>query len=111
MRLYARVRNPNPLGLTLVGIEGGLLLQNQRAAQVSFPLGLPLQAGQETVVPLDIEIGFSQIPGLADVASRALRGQPIEYRLNGSFGVDAGPLGRPSFGPMTLLEGNLQVRR
>lgn len=111
IRLYARVRNPNPLGLTLVGINGGLALEDRQAAQVDFPLGLPLAAGQETVVPLDIGVSFAALPGLADVASRALRGLPIRYRLDGSFGVDAGPLGQPRFGPMTLLQGNAQIRR
>ncbi|HET6230184.1 MAG TPA: LEA type 2 family protein [Longimicrobiaceae bacterium] len=111
IRLFARVRNPNPLGLTLSRIQGGLSLEGHQAANVNFPLGLPLSAGQETVIPLDITVSFSQLGGLADVASKALRGSPIQYRLDGNFAVDAGPLGQPSFGPMTLLEGNLAVTR
>lgn len=111
IRLFARVRNPNPLGLTLSTLAGGLLLEGQQAAQVSFPLGLPLTAGQETVVPLDIGISFSELPGLAGVLTRAVTGSPIRYRLDGTIGVNAGLLGQPTFGPMTLLQGDVRVTR
>lgn len=111
VRLYARVGNPNPVGFTLGTLRGALQLEGRNAAQVDFPLGVPLSAGQETVVPLDISINFSDLPGLADVASRALTGRPVVYRLNGTVGVDAGLLGQPTFGPMTLLEGDLRVTR
>lgn len=111
VRLYARVSNPNAIGLTLRAVQGGLLLEGKQAAQVDFPLGIPLAAGGETVIPMDIGISFSDLPGLADVASRAITGRPVAYRLNGTVGVDAGVLGTPTFGPMTLLEGDLEVRR
>lgn len=111
IRIFARVRNPNPLGLTLSTLAGGLLLEGQQAAQVNFPLGLPLGAGQETVVPLDIGISFSEIPGLAGVLTRAVTGAPIRYRLDGTVGVNAGLLGQPTFGPMTLLQGEARVAR
>ena len=111
VRLYARVRNPNPLGLTLSTVAGGLLLEGQQAAQVNFPLGVPLTAGQETVVPLDIGISFSEIPALAGVLTRAVTGSPIRYRLDGTVGINAGLLGQPTFGPMTLLQGDLRVTR
>lgn len=111
VRLWARVENPNPLGLTLASLQGGLSLDGRRAARVDFPLGLPLQAGQDTIVPLDVEIDFRDLPGLADVAAGALLGGAVPYRLDGTMAVDAGVLGRPGFGPLTLLEGNLRVRR
>ncbi|MDB4948117.1 MAG: Water Stress and Hypersensitive response protein [Gemmatimonadetes bacterium] len=111
LRLYARVHNPNPLGLTLTTLAGALSLEGQQAAQVSFPLGVPLGANQENVVPLDISISFSELPGLANVAQKALTGAPLRYSLNGTFGVDAGPLGRPTFGPTTLLEGDVRAFR
>jgi hypothetical protein len=78
---------------------------------VDFPLGLPLQAGGEAVVPIEIAIDFNDIPGLANVARNALTGQPVSYSLNGTVGVDAGLLGQPTFGPLNLLQGNLRVTR
>jgi hypothetical protein len=111
IRLYARVRNPNPIGLTLSRVAGGLALEGQNAAQVDFPLGVPLQGGSETVVPLDISVNFNDIPGLANVLLRAATGQSIRYALRGTVGVDAGVLGQPTFGPMNLLDGSMRVFR
>ncbi|HEU4562736.1 MAG TPA: LEA type 2 family protein [Longimicrobium sp.] len=111
IRLYARVRNPNPIGITLSRLAGGLVLEGRNAAQVDFPLGVPMQGGAETVVPLDISVNFNDIPGLADVLLRAATGQSIRYALRGTVGVDAGVLGQPTFGPMNLLEGSARVGR
>lgn len=111
IRLYARVSNPNPMGLTLSMLAGNLALEGVQAAQVELPLGLPLPAARDTVIPLDIIVGFSELPGLADVVTRALTRGTMSYNLNGTVGVDAGVLGRPTFGPMTLLQGNLQTMR
>ncbi|HEY0020182.1 MAG TPA: LEA type 2 family protein [Longimicrobium sp.] len=111
VRLYARVGNPNPVGLTLTRLVGQLSLEGTNAARVDFPLGVALQAGNETVVPIDIAINFSDIPGLANVVRNALTGRPITYALNGTVGVDAGLLGQPSFGPMMLLQGELRATR
>jgi hypothetical protein len=111
LRLFARVRNPNPLGVTLTTVAGALSLEGQQAAQVNFPLGVPLAANQESVVPMDISISFSDIPGLANVAQRALTGSPLRYSLHGTFGIDAGPLGRPTFGPQQLLAGEVRAFR
>jgi len=111
VRLFARVGNPNPVGFTLSRLVGNLQLEGRQAADVSFPLGVPLAAGQETVIPLDISINFNDLPGLADVASRALTGRAIGYSLNGTVAVDAGLLGQPSFGPMTLLSGEMRAIR
>ncbi len=111
VRLYARVGNPNAVGLTLTRLVGQLQLDGRNAARVDFPLGVALQAGGETLVPIDIAIDFNDLPGLVDVAARALTGQPVGYALNGTVGVDAGLLGQPSFGPMTLLTGDMRVTR
>ena len=111
VRLWARVENPNALGLSLAAVRGALALEGTKAADVNFPLGLPLRAGQDTVIPLDINISFSDLPGLADVATRLLTRNSVNYRLDGTVTVNAGPLGNPSFGPSTLLDGNLSVRR
>lgn len=111
IRLYARVRNPNPVGLTLARLAGGLQLEGRDAAQVDFPLGVPLRASSESVVPLDITVNFNDIPNLAGVLLRAATGGSVRYALQGTVGVDAGILGQPTFGPMNLLSGNVTVVR
>lgn len=111
VRLWARVQNPNPFGLALAALEGSLALEGTRAANVNLPLGVPLLASQDTVIPLDLTINFSDLPGLATVASRLLTRSTVAYQLDGTVTVDAGALGRPRFGPSTLLAGNLAVRR
>ena len=111
VRLYARVSNPNPFGMTLSRLTGDLFLEGTRAAEVDFPLGLALVANDETEIPIDLTVGFADVPRLAQVISRAISGSRMGYRLDGRIGVDAGALGRPSFGPMTILEGDVRVRR
>lgn len=111
LRLYARVDNPNPIGVTLSRLTGTLRLEGFDAADADFPLGVPLGAGASTVVPLDIAVSFANLPGLADVFSRAVTGRDIGYSLNGTATVDAGLLGQPTFGPMTLLAGAVELRR
>lgn len=110
IRLYTRVRNPNPFGLTLSTLSGDLFLEGGRAAGADFPLGLPLTAGGDAVIPLDLRVSFADIPGLADAIRRAVSGESLAYRLDGTVGVDAGQLGTPTFGPMTLLTGDLRTR-
>lgn len=111
VRLFARVGNPNPVGFTLSTLAGVLQLEGRNAARVEFPLGVPLQAGGETVVPIDVAINFQDIPSLGGTILRAVTGQSVRYSLNGTVGVDAGLLGQPTFGPMTLLSGEARVTR
>jgi hypothetical protein len=110
VRIWTRVVNPNPFGFTLRTLDGVLFLDGIRAADASFPLGLPLSAGEDTVIPLDLSISFSDLPALAEVVRRASRREAVAYRLDGTIGVDAGQLGQPSFGPMTLVRGDLNTR-
>src|SRR5574338_854807 len=56
VRLWTRVTNPNPFGLTLGTLRGTLYLQEARAADADFPLGLPLRAGEQSEVPIDLSI-------------------------------------------------------
>lgn len=107
IRIYTEVSNPNPFGLTLRTLTGSLRLDGQHAADADFPLGLPLDAGGSAVVPLDLAISFSDLPGLMEVVRRAARNERVDYQLEGTIGVDAGTLGEPVFGPMTLLRGEL----
>lgn len=111
LRLYARVANPNPIGLVLSRLRGNLALEGTRAAEVDFPLGVPLDAGEEAIVPLDVSVSFSELPGLADVVRTALSRGSVGYSLSGTVGVDAGVLGQPTFGPMLLLEGDARTGR
>jgi hypothetical protein len=108
VRLWASVTNPNGFGFTLGTLKGSLFLEDARAADAEFPLGLPLEPGATTIVPIDLSVSFSELPGLANVLRRAASRQPIPYRLEGTIGVDAGRLGEPVFGPMTLLAGEIQ---
>ena len=110
VRIWTKVTNPNAFGFMLGTLNGSLFLEGIRAADADFPLGLPLTARQETVVPLDLSISFSDLPGLANVIRRAATGDPIPYHLDGTIGVDAGRFGQPVFGPMTLLRGDLRRR-
>jgi hypothetical protein len=108
VRLWAKVTNPNTFGFTLGTLRGTLYLEDSRSADVDFPLGLPLTAGAETTVPIDLSISFSDLPGLANVIRRAVGREAIAYRLEGTIGVDAGRFGQPTFGPMTLLTGDVR---
>ncbi len=110
IRLWAEVENPNGFGLTLSELAGDLLIEDAEAIAVDFPLGLPLVAFQDTVIPLDVSLGFQNLPRLAGIARAAIAGGPLDYRLDGTFGVDAGRFGRPRFGPLTLLGGEIRVR-
>ena len=111
IRLWARVENPNAFGVTLAALRGNLHLENAQAAEVDFPLGVPLLAGRDTVIPLDVNISFADLPGLAEAVQRMLSRNLVAYRLDGTVTLDAGALGRPSFGPTTWLEGQTRVVR
>jgi hypothetical protein len=105
VRLWTRVSNPNPFGFTLRSLRGTLYLDEASAGAADLPLGLALEPRADTTFPIDITVSFADLPGLADTIRRAARREPIAYRLDGTVAVDAGRLGTPSFGPMTLLRG------
>lgn len=111
VRIWTRVSNPNPFGLRLSTLETTLLLDGSRAATGDFPLGLPLRAGEESVIPLDLSISFSDMAGLSNVVRNAIGGQRVGYQLDGTIGIDAGALGQPRFGPVMLFRGELGARR
>jgi hypothetical protein len=111
LRIYARVENPNAFGLTLAALRGNLFLENAQAAEVDFPLGLPLAGGASTVIPIDLNISFADVPGMVDAAQRILTQNRVGYRVDGTVTVDAAPLGQPSFGPRTWLQGQSRVMR
>jgi hypothetical protein len=111
VRIWLKVTNPNAFGFTLSTIDATLALEGSRAARGDFPLGLPLAARQESVVPLDLSISFADLPGLAGALRQLAVGGRVEYELNGTVGVDAGRLGTPTFGPMLLTRGDMRVVR
>jgi hypothetical protein len=111
VRVWTRVQNPNPVGVTLSTLAGNLVLEGAQAAQVEFPLGLPLAAAGDAIVPLEFQVSFTNVPRLADVVSRALSQGAVAYRVDGRVGVDAGVLGQPTFGPMNFVQGSIQTRR
>ncbi len=109
LRLWTRVTNPNGFGLTLSTLKGVLNLERKDLADVDLPLGLPLKAAADTIVPLDVSFDFQSFSQLGDVARRVLSSGTVAYALNGTVGVDAGPLGEPTFGPRTWLQGRVDV--
>jgi hypothetical protein len=111
LRIWTRVQNPNAFGLTLAALRGNVFLEDTRAGEVNFPLGLPLSATGDTIIPLDINISFSDLPGLVDVAQRIVTRNMVAYRLDGTVTVDAAPFGQPSFGPSTWIRGESRVIR
>ena len=111
VRLWLEIENPNPIGLTLSTLKATLLLEDTPAARGDFPLGLPLRAGEDSVIPLDLSISFGDIPSLADLIRRGAQSGGAPYTLEGTVGIDAGPLGQPTFGPMTLVTGELRAVR
>lgn len=110
VRLWTRVTNPNPFGFRLSTLRTTLTLEGNRAASGDFPLGLPLGAREEAVVPLEMSIDFADLAELSRAVRGAVDGRAVEYELEGTIGIDAGALGKPTFGPMTLLRGNLGPR-
>jgi len=111
VRIWLEVTNPNAFGFTLSTVSATLGLQGSRAASGDFPLGLPLQSRQQSVVPLDLTISFADVPNLAGVVRKVASGGTIDYTLDGMVGVDAGRLGTPTFGPLLLTSGELHVIR
>ena len=111
VRIWLKVTNPNAFGFTLSTVNAALMLEGSRAADADFPLGLPLSARQESVIPLDLAISFSDLPGLAGALRRLAVGGSLPYELEGTVGVDAGRFGTPTFGPMLLTRGEMRVVR
>lgn len=111
IEVWARVENPNPVGFTLSRLAGTVLLSDQPAADVDLPLGLPLEAAQDTVIPLRVTLSFADLPDLAERVQHALSTGSIDYALRGTLAVDAGAFGQPTFGPSTWLRGDVRVLR
>jgi hypothetical protein len=110
VRIWARVTNPNGFGFTLSRLRGDLFLEEREMAEVDLPLGLPLLASRDTVIPLDIRFGLPSLSSLGALGDALLRRSAVRYRLDGTVAVDAGAFGEPTFGPRTWLQGQVEVR-
>ena len=111
VRVWLKVTNPNAFGFTLRTLTAALSLEGSRAANADLPLGLPLAARQESVIPLYLSFSFADAPRLAASLRQLAIGRSVEYELNGTVGVDAGRLGTPTFGPMLLTRGEMRIVR
>lgn len=110
VRIWARVTNPNGFGFTLSRLRGDLFLEEREMAELDLPLGLPLLASRDTVIPLDITFGLPSLSSLGALGDALLRRSAVRYRLDGTVAVDAGAFGEPTFGPRTWLQGQVEVR-
>jgi hypothetical protein len=110
VRIWARVTNPNTFGLTLSRLRGDLFLEDREMADVDLPLGLPLLAARDTVIPIDIRFGLPTLSSLGALGEALLRRSAVDYKLDGTVGIDAGGFGQPTFGPRTWLQGQFEVR-
>jgi hypothetical protein len=111
IRLWSRIGNPNAFSLSVTRLAGDLFLGDGAAVAVEFPLGVPLVANGDTIVPLDVTVGFDDLPVLGTTLVAAALEGAMDYRLEATIGVDAGVLGQPTFGPLTALSGRLHVIR
>jgi hypothetical protein len=110
VQVWAHVTNPNQFGLTLTTLDGTLAFEGEDLVDVELPLGLPLVAAADTVIPLDLTFGFESFSSLGNVALTLFTRDELSYELKGTLGVDAGPLGEPTFGPRTWLSGEVDVQ-
>lgn len=110
VRVWTRVTNPNNFGLVISKLTGDVFLEGREMAEVNLPLGLPLPAARDTVIPLEIRFGIPSLSSLGALGSALYARRPVTYRLDGTIGVDAGALGEPTFGPRTWLQGQLDVK-
>ncbi|GGJ72072.1 LEA type 2 family protein [Deinococcus aquiradiocola] len=105
LTLMLRVSNPNPLPLRLANIAGNFVLDGSPVAAVNLP-DVALPARGDTLQQADLALPLT-LDSLGS-ALRVARGQQVSYRVDGTFTADLGLLGRPSFGPYTLVQGVLQ---
>ncbi len=105
LTLQLLVNNPNPLPIRMANIAGTLLLDGGEVAVVNLPdVDLPARGSASQRADLSLPVTLNTAASFIKVA----RGQQVSYRLDGTFTADLGLLGRPSFGPFTLVQGVLQ---
>ncbi len=106
IRVTLDARNPNPFELNLEELRFDLFLDGAKLA-AGIGSKLQLKAGgvpSSFFVDVEIPISTNTLQSLGKIVA----GSSVQYRLDGSFKVDAGPLGKPGFGPYTLAQGRYQ---
>lgn len=107
LRTELSVTNPNPVGLSLASLEGGLALRGVPAADVRFVGGVDVPAQGSARLPLEVAVPLPGGIGLVDAAVALLGGAPVAYRLDAAVGVEL--LGvRTTFPRTTLVAGELR---
>ena len=107
IRIQVQGRNPNPFGLKLEEIRFDLLLEGAKIAAGVAPNFELKASGVPTSFPVDVEIPLD-LNTLKSLA-RIVTGQPTSYQMLGGFRMDAGVLGKPSFGPYTIAQGTFKA--
>lgn len=64
LRIWTRITNPNDFALTLSTLRGSVFLEDNEMAEVDLPLGLPLLAARDTVIPIDVGFGMPALSSL-----------------------------------------------
>jgi LEA14-like dessication related protein len=106
IRITLDARNPNGFDLNLEELRFDLLMDGAKVAASSIK-GLSLkQNGALSTFFADVEVPIS--PTTLQSLGKIISGSSIQYRLDGAFSVDAGPFGKPRFGPVTLAQGRYQ---
>ena len=91
--------------LTVNGVSLALVKQARDLSGAVLPGGSNVMSGQTIYFALYVD----NVTGVTASLVPLLAGEPIPFRLDGTVGIDAGPLGQPSFGPSTWLRGELDI--
>jgi len=89
IRLDLEIRNPNPVGLTLAGLDGELFLSGRSVATSRFPAGLTIPARGDAPLTLEVAVPLDGAAGVADAMARLVQGQGVPYRLELALEVEA----------------------
>ena len=107
IRVLLTARNPNLVDLGLTEMKFDMYLDGKKVAAGSTP-GFNMKAnGVPSNVPVDVSIPID--PNSLQSMFKIVTGSKVEYRLEGSFAVDAGALGKPRFGPFVIAQGAYQA--
>src|SRR6056297_1855341 len=89
VRLDLEIRNPNPVGLTLAGLDGELFLSGRSVATSRFPAGVTIPARGDAPLTLEVAVPLDGAAGVADAMARLVQGQGVPYRLELALEVEA----------------------
>lgn len=103
VRLRLQGRNPNPFGGRIEEVAFDLMLDGRQAATAGTP-GFDLPGGG-TPAPIVVDVIVPVTPQNLEALLRIARGEAVSYRLDGSFRLDLGSLGKPRFGPYAFAQG------